>query len=92
MPIEVKKFGSAADEAKDMPNARMEAVNVLGQRVMKLTLSPDWQWSKDIKPLIGNDSCQATHTEIIVEGTFYQVCDDCSEATNRAGEAYANPL
>ena len=38
MPIEVKNF-SSADEAKDMPNARMEAVNVLNQRVMKLTLS-----------------------------------------------------
>ena len=37
MPIEVKNFASQADEAKDMPNARMEAVNVLGQRVMKLT-------------------------------------------------------
>ena len=39
MPIEVKSFATQADEAKDMPNARMEAVNVLGQRVMKLTLS-----------------------------------------------------
>ena len=29
MPIEVKNF-SSADEAKDMPNARIEAVNVLG--------------------------------------------------------------
>ena len=36
MPIEVKNF-SSADEAKDMPNASMEAVNVLNQRVMKLT-------------------------------------------------------
>ena len=68
MPIEVKNFSSAADEAKDMPNARMEAVNVLNQRVMKLTLSPDWKWSKDIKPIIGTDTCQATHTGIIVEG------------------------
>ena len=49
MPIEVKSFASQADEAKDMPNARMEAVNVLGQRVMKLTLAPDWKWSKDIR-------------------------------------------
>ena len=89
MPIEVKNFGSAADEAKDMPNARMEAVNVLGQRVMKLTLSPDWKWSKDIKPLIGTDSCQAKHTGIIVEGTVHCVCDDGSEATYSAGEAYA---
>ena len=41
MPIEVKNFGSTADRAKDMPNARMEAVNFLGQGVMILTLSPD---------------------------------------------------
>ena len=53
MPIEVKSFASQADEAKDMPNARMEAVNVLGQRVMKLTLAPDWKWSTDIKPIVG---------------------------------------
>ena len=49
MPVEVKSFASQADEAKDMPNARMEAVNVLGQRIMKLTLAPDWKWSTDIK-------------------------------------------
>ena len=68
MPIEVKSFASQADEAKDMPNARMEAVNVLGQRVMKLTLAPDWKWSTDIKPIVGTPSCQATHTGIIMKG------------------------
>jgi hypothetical protein len=31
MPIEVKSFASQADEAKDMPNARMEAVNAFSQ-------------------------------------------------------------
>ena len=60
MPIEVKNSSESADEAKDIPNAFMEAVNVLGQRVMKLTLSPDWKWSTDIRPLIGTESCQAT--------------------------------
>ena len=89
MPIVVKNFGSAADEAKDMPNARMEAVNVLGQRVIKLTLSPDWKWYKDVKPLVSTDSRQATHTGIIVEGTVHCVGDDGSKATYSAGEAYA---
>lgn len=89
MPIEVKSFAKQADEAKEMPNARMEAVNVLGQRVMKLTLAPDWKWSTDIKPLVGTPSCQATHTGIIVEGTIHCVCDDGSEATYSAGDAYA---
>ena len=83
--IEVKNFGSPANEAKDIPNARMEVVNVLGQRIMKLTLSPDWKGSKDIKPLLGTDSCQATHTGITVEGTVHCVCDDGSRATYSAG-------
>ena len=61
MPIEVKNFASQADEAKEMPNARVESVNVMGQRVMKLTLAPEWKWSRDIKPLVGTPSCQATH-------------------------------
>ena len=88
MPIEVKNFSGSADEAKDVPNARMEAVNVLGQRVMKLTLSPDRKWSTDIKLLIGTDSYQATHTGIIMAGTIHCVCDDGSEATYKAGDAY----
>ena len=92
MPIEVKSFASQADEAKDMPNARMEAVNVLGQRVMKLTLAPDWKWSTDIKPIVGTPSCQATHTGIIVEGTIHCVCDDGSEATYSAGMPMPFPL
>tara|TARA_B100000683_G_scaffold154226_1_gene149078 strand:- start:303 stop:476 length:174 start_codon:yes stop_codon:yes gene_type:complete len=37
----IKNFSSAADEAKDTPNQYVEAVNVLNQRLMKLTLSPD---------------------------------------------------
>ena len=41
MPIEVKKF-SSADEAKDMPNARMEAVNVLGHNIL---LQKDAKWN-----------------------------------------------
>lgn len=56
---------------------------------MKLTLSSDWKWSKDIKPLNGTDSCQAKHTGIVVEGAVHCVCDHGSEATYCASEVYA---
>ncbi len=89
MPIEVKNFSLNPDEMKEMPNARIESVNVLGNRVMKLTLSPDWQWSKDIKPIVNTKSCEATHTGIIIQGEVHCVCDDGIEATYVAGDAYA---
>ena len=87
--LEAKNFATDADEVSTPNNARVEIVNVLGQRVMKLTIQPGWKWSNDIKPVVGTDSCQATHTGIIVEGTVHCVCDDGSEATYSAGEAYA---
>ena len=87
--IEVKNFTNGADEVSTPSNARVETVNVGGQRVIKLTVQPGQKWSKDIKPLIGTDSCQATHTGIIMEGTIHCVCDDGAEATYKAGDAYA---
>ena len=86
MPIEVKNLSDGANEAKDMPNARIESVDVLGQLVVSLPLSPDWNWSKDTKPLIGTDNCQATHTGMIVSGSVHCKCDDGIEATYNAGD------
>ena len=73
-----------------MRNSSLEAVNVLNQRVMKLTLSPDLKWSKDTKRIITSHSCQAPHTEIILADTVHCVCDDGSEANYTAGDACAN--
>ena len=38
--LEAKNFATDADEVSTPNNARVETVNVLGQRVMKLTVQP----------------------------------------------------
>ena len=87
--VEKKTFATEAAEVMEPNNAKVEIVNVGGNRVMKIAAQPGWVWSKDIKPIIGTDTCQATHTGIIVEGAVHCVCDDGSEATYTAGDAYA---
>ena len=54
--IEVKNFANDADEVNTPNNARVETVNVGGQRVMKICVQPGWKWSNDIKPVVGTDS------------------------------------
>ena len=54
--IEVKNFATDGD-VNEPNNARVETLNIGGQRVMKLTLKPGWKWSEDIKPTVGTDSC-----------------------------------
>jgi len=51
--VEAKDFATAADEVMTPNNAKVEMVNVGGQRVMKLTAQPGWKWSDDIKPMVG---------------------------------------
>ena len=48
--IEIKNFANA-DEINEPNNARVETVNVGGQRVMRLHLQPGWKWSEDIGPV-----------------------------------------
>ena len=70
-------------------SARVEMVNVDGQRVMELTVQPGWKWSKDIKPMVGTNSCEAEHVGVIVEGAVTCRHDDGMEVSNPAGKAYA---
>ena len=87
--IEVKNFQNDADEVSTPNNACVETVNVGGQRVMRLTVQPGWKWSKDIKPVVGTDSCQAKHLGVIVEGTITSRHNDGTEVTYSAGDAYS---
>ena len=85
--VEAKDFATAADEVMTPSNARVEMVNVGGQRVMKLTAQPGWKWSTDIKPMVGTESCEAKHIGVIVEGAISCRHDDGTEVTYSAGSA-----
>ena len=75
--------------ARRATQEKIEAVKVGNQRVMKLTLQPGWKWSKDIKPKVGGDSCQATHLGVIVSGAVCAKHNDGTELTYKAGDAYS---
>ena len=87
--IEVKSFNNPDEVNTAFNNAKMETVNVGGQKVMRLTLQPGWKWSKDIKPIVGTESCQAKHIGVIVEGTVTCRHNDGTEVTYSGGDAYA---
>ena len=87
--IEVKNFSNEADEIAEPNNARVETVKVGGQKIMKLTIQPGWKWSNDIKPIVGTESCQATHLGVVVQGKITCRHDDGSEVSYGEGDAYS---
>jgi hypothetical protein len=88
--IEVKSFDKTDEVNTDFDNAKIDAVKKVGnQRVLRLTLQPGWQWSKDIKPKVDGDSCQAKHLGVIVSGKVCAKHKDGTELTYKAGEVYS---
>ncbi len=87
--IEVKTFDKADEVVDKFNNAKIEAVKVGGQRVVRLHLKPGWRWSTDVKPHIGTDSCQANHIGIITKGTVFAKHDDGTEISYTAGDSYS---
>ena len=70
---EAKDFTTQAGEVMTPSNARVELVNVGGQRIMKMTVQSGWKWSKDMKPMVGTKSCDAKHLGVIVDADSRQM-------------------
>jgi hypothetical protein len=53
---------------------------------MRSVYEPGWRWSEHVKPIVGTDSCQATHVGYVLSGRMHIVMDDGAEAEIGPGE------
>ena len=59
-----------------------------GVLVQKQVSHPGWKWSKNVRPVVGTDSCQKHHVGICVSGHLKLTNVDGSEIDVHAGDAY----
>ena len=53
-----------------------------------MTVQPGWRWSECIKPVVGNDTCQARHVGAVVSGRLAVKHNDGTQVELSAGDAY----
>ena len=83
----VKSFDEP-DEIVPMSNGSAQVV-VLGEvYVGRSTLQPGWAWSKDIRPVVGTESCQHHHQGIVMSGRMEFVTGDGARRIVGPGDAY----
>ena len=81
-----KKNFQEPDEVQTPPNARIENITIDGMTVSKQTYQPGWQWSKNIKPIVGTNSCQVHHFGVLISGRLRVRADDGQEAEFGPGD------
>lgn len=76
------------DETRKFTNGELGVVTVSDAIVGRAVFQPGWQWSNDVKPIAGTESCEAAHTGYIVSGRMHVKMDDGTEGDLGPGDAF----
>ena len=87
---EHKSFGEP-DETREFPNGKAEIVSIGDAEVGRMTFTPGWRWSDDVKPIAGTGSCEAPHFQYHVSGQLAIRMDDGTEMIAGPGDITSLP-
>jgi hypothetical protein len=89
--IEVKTFDKPDETRPFEGNGWADVVMVAGKAVACGHFEPGWRWSRNVKPIVGTDSCQFSHLGYCLEGRMRVIMDDGTEQELTPGEVVAIP-
>jgi hypothetical protein len=84
--LEIRNIDSPDETRKFQAHGYMQVVTIGDFTLGRGTFEPGWQWSKDVKPIAGTDSCMTRHTGIGVSGHMRVRHDDGTEVTIGPGD------
>lgn len=94
-PVTVRSFETKShdtpDETRTPNKTRVEVVRLGGFTIARFNFEPGWRWSECVKPVVGTESCQASHVGYAVTGQIRVRLTDGTEQTISAGQSYTIP-
>ena len=82
---------SEPDEVRTFEHGRLEILNTSGGAVGRARFKPGWRWSRDVKPLVGTEWCEAPHFQYHVSGTIRVHMADGTEFDAKPGDVTVLP-
>lgn len=86
--MDKRNIATPDETRKFQAHGHVDVVTLGDFTLGKGTFERGWQWSKDVKPIAGTDSCMTRHTGICLSGKMTVRSDDGSEVTVEAGDVF----
>jgi mannose-6-phosphate isomerase-like protein (cupin superfamily) len=86
--METRSIESPDETRAFQAHGHVDVVTIGDFTLGKGTFEPGWQWSTDVKPIAGTESCMTHHTGICVSGQMTVRSDDGTEVTVGAGDVF----
>ena len=90
MELSAKNFDQP-DEIVKLPGLLEEVVEVGGFVVGREVVAPGWRWSKDTRPVVGGEWCEAHHVGLTLSGRWGVVTKDGRTLEFRPGDVFDVP-
>lgn len=91
MPNYEVKNMSDSKEIRKTENAKLEMVSIAGAKVARFALQKGWKWSKDIKPIVKTEWCEAPHFQYQISGRLHVKMNDGTEFETGPGDVSSVP-
>ena len=91
MPRLQRKGFAAPDEVRRFPNGTVEIVMLDEIAVSRFVFQPGWQWTRDVGPIAGTETCQHRHVGYTVAGSLTVKMNDGTTLTIGPGDSYEIP-
>jgi class 3 adenylate cyclase len=88
--LQRQRFSDSTD-IREFPHGKIDVVELDDHVVGRMTYEPGWQWSVDIKPIAGTDSCQFHHFGVTLGGRLRVQMHDGVELELGPGEVFEIP-
>lgn len=83
--LESQNF-NAPDETRTFDKGQLDDITLGTATVGRATFEPGWRWSECVKPIVGTDSCEASHLAYVVSGRMHVAMDDGTESDAGPGD------
>jgi class 3 adenylate cyclase len=79
------------EERIGLPGITEELVDIGGLTVGRSVQQPGWRWSKDVRPVVGGEWCQAHHIGIVLSGRYAVEMEDGTTVEFGPNDVYDIP-
>jgi hypothetical protein len=76
------------DESRSFDHGELSLVSLAGVTIVRAAFKPGWRWSKDVRPIVGTDSCQVLHQAVVISGRLRVRMDSGEETELVSGDAH----
>ncbi len=91
MPRHEVRNVTASAEVRKLGQGQIELIDIAGGTLARFVLQKGWKWSRDVRPIVQTEWCEAPHLQYLISGRYRVRMKDGAEFDIGPGDVASVP-